>query len=292
MKVCKKEIDCIIKKKKNNFNKINFSFEVFFSSKINFEKNFLFFINKLSMLNTNFISIVHSSNDRNTKNMYNFINIIKNYTNIELAPYMTCINFKNKELKKISIKYKKKKIKHIIALCGDSIYKNTKFHFNAINLIVLLKEISNFYISVLAYPEVHPEAKSSQYDLINLKNKLDSGADQAITQFFFDIENFLRFRDRCSGIGIKKKIIPGILPIQDFNQVYKFCLISNIYVPKWLKNLYLRSNNLYQKNDLIGFKIAVNMIKELYKEGIRDFHIYTLNKLDFSYSICNSINLD
>ncbi|WP_343187799.1 methylenetetrahydrofolate reductase [Buchnera aphidicola (Periphyllus koelreuteriae)] len=291
MNIFKKYINPILKKKKRKIKrKINFSFELFPSSKLILKKNFISSINKINSLNPTFISVTHRSNNKKKNNTYNFIKTIKNYINSQLVPHITCINNTREELKNIIKKYLNKKIKHVIALRGDSLKLNKKYKIYAIDLIILLKKISDFYISVAAYPEVHPEAKSERFDLINLKNKFDAGADQAITQFFFDIETFLRFRDKCSGIGIKKKIIPGILLINNFNQVYKFCLFSNIYLPKWIKNLYLKSNNF--KDNTIGLNIAINMIKSLYKEGVYDFHIYTLNKLNFSYSVCNAINLN
>lgn len=93
----------------------------------------------------------------------------------------------------------------------------------AADLVGLLKEVADFDISVAAYPEVHPEAKSAQADLLNLKRKVDAGANRAITQFFFDVESYLRFRDRCVSAGIDVEIIPGILPVSNFKQAKKIC---------------------------------------------------------------------
>jgi methylenetetrahydrofolate reductase (NADPH) len=92
----------------------------------------------------------------------------------------------------------------------------------ATDLVALLKDVGDFDISVAAYPEVHPEAKSAQADLLNLKRKVDAGANRAITQFFFDVESYLRFRDRCVSAGIDVEIIPGILPVSNFKQAKKF----------------------------------------------------------------------
>ena len=88
----------------------------------------------------------------------------------------------------------------------------------ASDLVTLLKEVADFDISVAAYPEVHPEAKSAQADLLNLRRKVDAGANRAITQFFFDVESYLRFRDRCVSAGIDVEIIPGILPVSNLNR--------------------------------------------------------------------------
>lgn len=254
---------------------INLSFELFPPSEKKKDKNFWNELKKINLLNPKFISVTYGANNGNKTRTYNFIKELKSNIKTELAPHMICVNESRKELKKIAQKYLNNGIKNIVALRGDYLNKNKKPKMYAKDLVILLNKISNFNISVAAYPEIHPEAKSIQFDLINLKKKLDCGANQAITQFFFDIENFLRFRDKCAGIGIKQKIIPGILPIYDFNQVYKFCLFSKIFVPKWLKNLYLNSDKTFKNDHLIGIDIAINMIQTLYKEGICDFHIYT-----------------
>ncbi|WP_367675344.1 methylenetetrahydrofolate reductase [Buchnera aphidicola] len=273
-----------------NIDDINLSFEFF--PPLDSSKNEKFWkeIKRLSTLHSKFMSVTYGANNGNKTRTYNFVKELKLYTNIESAPHITCVHENPRDLKNLILKYLNLGVKNIVALRGDYLNKNKEPQMYACDLVILLKKIADFNISVAAYPEVHPEAKNSQFDLMNLKKKIDAGANQAITQFFFDIENFLRFRDKCVGLGIKEKIIPGILPIYDFNQVYKFCLISNIFVPIWLKKLYLKSDNTVNKNYIIGRNIAINMIHTLYKEGIRDFHIYTLNKLDFINSIFVNLN--
>lgn len=266
--------------------KINLSFEFFPPSKINLNQLFWNSIKKLSSLNPIFMSVTYGANNGNKDNTYNFVKKLKNYTKINSVPHMTCVHENKSQLTEIALKYWNNDIKHILALRGDYPNKDTKINMYAKDLVILLRKIADFKISVAAYPEIHPESKSLQNDLMYLKDKIESGAHQAITQFFFDIDNFLRFRDRCLGVGIKAKIIPGILPIKDFNQVYKFCLLSNIYVPSWIKNLYLKSNQSLEEKNKIGHKLAINMIQSLYQEEVYDFHLYTLNKSDFIYSIC------
>ena len=108
-----------------------------------------------------------------------------------------------------------------MALRGDEPKGYAKKPFYAADLVKLLRSVADFDISVAAYPEVHPEAKSAQADLINLKRKIDAGANHVITQFFFDIDSYLRFRDRCASIGIEAEIVPGILPVTNFKQLQK-----------------------------------------------------------------------
>ncbi|MGU0056030.1 methylenetetrahydrofolate reductase [Enterobacter hormaechei] len=107
----------------------------------------------------------------------------------------------------------------------------------AADLVGLLKDVADFDISVAAYPEVHPEAKSAQADLLNLKRKVEAGANRAITQFFFDVESYLRFRDRCVSAGIDVEIIPGILPVSNFKQAKKFADMTNVRIPLWMSKM-------------------------------------------------------
>ena len=100
----------------------------------------------------------------------------------------------------------------------------------ATDLVALLKSEADFDISVAAYPEGHPEARSAQSDLLNLKRKIDAGANRAITQFFFDVETYLRFRDRCAAIGIDAEIVPGILPVSNYQTLAKFAGFTNVKI--------------------------------------------------------------
>lgn len=137
---------------------------------------------------------------------------------LEAAPHLTCIDATPAELRIIARDYWNNGIRHIVALRGDLPPGSGKPEMYASDLVTLLKEVADFDISVAAYPEVHPEAKSAQADLLNLRRKVDAGANRAITQFFFDVESYLRFRDRCVSAGIDVEIIPGILRFRTLNR--------------------------------------------------------------------------
>ena len=153
---------------------------------------------------------------------HGIVKAIKQETGLEAAPHLTGIDATPEELKQIARDYWDSGIRRIVALRGDEPKGYAKKPFYASDLVELLRSVADFDISVAAYPEVHPEAKSAQADLINLKRKIDSGANHVITQFFFDIENYLRFRDRCASIGIDTEIVPGILPVTNFKQLQKW----------------------------------------------------------------------
>ena len=161
----------------------------------------------------------------------------------------------------------------------------------ASDLVALLKSVADFDISVAAYPEVHPEAKSAQADLLNLKRKIDAGANRAITQFFFDVDSYLRFRDRCVTVGIDVEIIPGILPVSNFKQLQKMAAMTNVKVPSWMGKMYEGLDDDQTTRNLVAANIAMEMVKVLSKEGVKDFHFYTLNRAELSYAICHVLGV-
>lgn len=195
------------------------------------------------------------------------------------------------ELRTIARDYWNNGIRHIVALRGDLPPGSGKPEMYASDLVTLLKEVADFDISVAAYPEVHPEAKSAQADLLNLKRKVDAGANRAITQFFFDVESYLRFRDRCVSAGIDVEIIPGILPVSNFKQAKKFADMTNVRIPAWMAQMFDGLDDDAETRKLVGANIAMDMVKILSREGVKDFHFYTLNRAEMSYAICHTLGV-
>lgn len=272
--------------------KVNVSFE-FFPPQTNEMKKILWnTINKLSKLNPYFVSVTYSVHAVNRNQTDKITTDIKKKTGLTVAPHLTCINTTPQKLKTIGKKYWENGIHNIIALRGDQIitqqYQSSMY---ASDLVSLLKKIGDFDITVAAYPEVHPEAKNAQSDLINLKKKIDAGANRAITQFFFDIEQYLRFRDLCISIGIQIEIIPGILPIFNFHQLKNFISFTNTKIPHWMYVMFDGLDQDTETQKLLGISIAIDMIKILIKEGVKNFHFYTLNRSDLTYAICHALGI-
>ncbi|QJC28301.1 methylenetetrahydrofolate reductase [Enterobacteriaceae endosymbiont of Plateumaris braccata] len=272
-----------------SFSKCNISFEIFPPADCEIESKFWNFIKILIKFRPKFISITYRNTSNSYNKTYSIVKKIQKYTNIELAPHITCINVKSNELYNLAKKYWKNGIKHVIALRGDiiNINKNINSLIYASDLVYFLKQIANFNITVAAYPEIHPESKNAKEDLINLKRKIDAGATRAITQFFFNIETYLIFRDKCISQGINIEIIPGILPINNFIQLKKMIKITNIKIPNFINKMFQSLNKQDEKIcKLLGSFIAIEMIRKLKKEGVNHFHFYTLNKSEIIYAIC------
>lgn len=271
---------------------INVSFEFFPPRTSEMEQTLWNSIDRLSSLKPKFVSVTYGANSGERDRTHSIIKGIKDRTGLEAAPHLTCIDATPDELRTIARDYWNNGIRHIVALRGDLPPGSGKPEMYASDLVTLLKEVADFDISVAAYPEVHPEAKSAQADLLNLKRKVDAGANRAITQFFFDVESYLRFRDRCVSAGIDVEIIPGILPVSNFKQAKKFADMTNVRIPAWMAQMFDGLDDDAETRKLVGANIAMDMVKILSREGVKDFHFYTLNRAEMSYAICHTLGFD
>ncbi|AWL10834.1 Methylenetetrahydrofolate reductase (NAD(P)H) [Saliniradius amylolyticus] len=271
---------------------IDVSFEFFPPKTEQMEQTLWSSVERLAPLKPAYMSVTYGANSGERDRTHDVVKRIQNETGISAAPHLTCVDASREELVQIAKDYWDAGIRRIVALRGDLPPGVTETELYGADLVALLKEVADFDISVAAYPEVHPEAPNSQFDLLNLKRKVDAGADQAITQFFFDAEVFLRFRDRAAAAGIEANLIPGILPVTNYKTLVKFAGMTNVNVPNWLHRMYegLDENDQTTRN-LLGASISMDMVKILAKEGVRNFHFYTLNRSELSFAICHMLGL-
>ncbi len=271
---------------------INVSFEFFPPKTEKMEQTLWKSVNRLAPLKPSFMSVTYGANSGERDRTHDIVKEIQTKTGVSAAPHLTCIDASADELRQIAKDYWDSGIRRIVALRGDLPDGMTKPTSYAEDLVKLLKEVADFDISVAAYPETHPDAPNAQFDLLNLKRKSEAGATQAITQFFFDVEVFLRFRDRAAAAGIDIDIVPGILPVTNYQTLKRFAGFTNVHVPNWLHSMYegLDADDQTTRN-LLGANIAMDMVKVLAKEGVRDFHFYTLNRSELSYAICHMLGV-
>ncbi|MDY4594087.1 MAG: methylenetetrahydrofolate reductase [[Pasteurella] aerogenes] len=270
---------------------INVSFE-FFPPKNEKMENMLWeSIHRLKTLEPKFVSVTYGANSGERGRTHCIVKRIQQETGIIAAPHLTGIDATPEELRVIAKDYWDSGIRRIVALRGDEPPGYDKKPFYASDLVELLRSVADFDISVAAYPEVHPEAKSAQADLINLKRKIDAGANHVITQFFFDINSYLRFRDRCASIGIDAEIVPGILPVTNFKQLLKMAALTNVKIPSWLTKMYDGLDDDQTTRNLVAASVAIDMVRVLSREGVNDFHFYTLNRSELTYAICHILGV-
>jgi len=154
-----------------------------------------------------------------------------------------------------------------------------------------LKRVADFEISVAAYPEIQPATQSPENDLDNLKRKLDAGATRAITQYFFDTFVYLRFLESCLVAGITAPIVPGIMPVSNYAQAVEFSAMCGTTVPAWLGHMFEETEDDPEQRRAIAGIVAAGQVRVLQANGIDEFHFYTLNRPELTYTIAHVLGV-
>ena len=159
------------------------------------------------------------------------------------------------------------------------------------DLVGGLRRTAPFDISVAAYPEGHPESGGVDAELANLQRKIDAGATRAITQFCFDTDVFLRYRDCCARAGLRAAIVPGIMPIYSFARMVCFALRCGASVPKWLHRYFDGLDQDPHTRQMIAAHVAIDQVQRLLRHGVDEIHFYTLNRVELTYAVCCALGL-
>jgi methylenetetrahydrofolate reductase (NADPH) len=254
-------------------------------------------VQRLAPLAPAFISVTYGADGSTRDRTHSLVKRIQQQTSLNGAPHLTCVGASRSEVLEIARRYWDEGVRHIVALRGDPPQGATRyephpdgFAYGA-DLVAGLRSVADFEISVAAYPEVHPEAPSAEADFDNLRRKIDAGATRAITQFFFDNDDYLRFRDRCAAAGIKASIVPGILPITRFPQVTRFAERCGAKIPRWLAERFVGLDHDADTRRLIAASVAIEQVSRLREQGVDEFHFYTLNRAELTYAICHALGM-
>lgn len=272
------------------------SFEFFPPKTEKMEQRLWQSVERLAPFGPQFVSVTYGAGGSTRERTHLTVCRIRNETSLVPAAHLTCVNAPREEIRSIARSYRESGITSIVALRGDPPDgKNFQVHpdgyRNAAELVADLKTIADFDISVACHPETHPDAMSEAADIENLKRKLDAGASRAISQYFFDVETFLRFRDRAAAAGIDAPLVPGILPVTNFATMVKFSEMCGATVPRWLTELFDGLDDEPETRQLVAASVAVELCHALAVEGVEQFHFYTLNRAELSTAICRMLGL-
>jgi methylenetetrahydrofolate reductase (NADPH) len=276
---------------------IRVSFEFFPPGTDKMQQTLWASVTRLESLAPRFVSVTYGADGSTRERTHDAVERIVRETSLTAAPHLTCIGATRGEIEDIARDYWNLGIRHIVALRGDlpkddPDYRPPKDGFEyASELVACLRNVADFDISVAAYPEVHPEAMDATADLDNLKRKLDAGATRAITQFFFEPEMYLRFRDRAAAAGIDSELVPGILPITRFPQLTRFAEACGATVPDWLRERFEGLDDDIDTRQMIAASIAIEQAQALRDEGVTEFHFYTLNRAELTFAICHALGV-
>jgi methylenetetrahydrofolate reductase (NADPH) len=275
---------------------LQLSFEFFPPKTEEMERTLWASVERLAGLQPSFVSVTYGADGSTRERTHRVVARIAEETPLTAVPHLTCVGASKAEIRDIAERYWSAGLEHVVVLRGDppqgvgSRYEPDRNGYAyARDLVEGLKRIRDFEISVACYPEGHPESPSPKFDLDCLKRKVDAGASRAISQFFFDNDVFLRFRDRARAAGIEVPIIPGIMPVTNFAQMKRFAARCGASVPAWLERRFEGLDDDPQTRNMIAASTAIEQTDGLRREGIGGFHFYTLNRAELTYAICHAI---
>jgi methylenetetrahydrofolate reductase (NADPH) len=278
--------------------RLKVSFEFFPPKTEAMEKTLWEAVTRLTPLHPSFFSVTYGAGGSTRQRTHDTVVRLKKETGIEPAAHLTCVAATRGEIDEVARAYWDAGIRHVVALRGDppsgmggKYTAHPGGYANAAELVTGLKKIGDFQISVAGYPEKHPDSPDAKADLENLKRKVDAGADRCITQFFFEADDFLRFRDRAAVAGINAPVVPGIMPVSNFQSVARISGLCGSKVPAWLAHLFDGLDDDVETRRMIAATVAGDLCRRLQSEGVDQFHFYTLNRADLTFAICHLLGV-
>lgn len=270
------------------------SFEFFPPKTSEGEGQLLETIRRLELLHPTFVSVTYGAGGSTLRNTAHVVKRIKEETSLTPMPHLTCVGQSQEELRGILGEYLAMGIENVLALRGDPPTGTTQAVSSgdlchARDLVELAASFNAFSIGVAVYPEGHIEAPSLEADLSYAKQKIDAGADFAITQMFFENRFFYDFMERAERIGIRVPIIPGIMPVTDIEKIKRFSQMCGATLPAQLVARMEKASSPEEARR-VGIEFAIRQCQDLWKYGIRYFHFYTLNRAETVTEILSNLD--
>lgn len=250
----------------------------------------------LAPLAPRFVSVTYGAGGTTRELTRDAVATLHKSSGLNVAAHLTCVNASKEETLSIADGFAEAGVKDIVALRGDPPKGSGKFEAhpdgfaNSIELIEALTETGKFNIRVGAYPESHPDAASDSANVDWLKAKIEAGASEALTQFFFEPETFLRFRDKCVAAGITAPIIPGIQPIENWKGIRNFAQRCGATFPEWLQEAFEKAER-EGRQDQLATELCTDLCSTLINEGVEDLHFYTLNRPELTRDVCSALGI-
>ena len=277
---------------------INVSFEFFPPKTPEMETVLWDCVARLAPLDPSFVSVTYGAGGSTRERTHNTVARIVRDTAIKPAAHLTCVAASRDEVDDVVRGYHAAGVRHIVALRGDpqgglgtAYAAHPGGYANSTELVKGIRKLGDFEVSVSAYPEKHPEARSLEADIDVLEAKVDAGATRAITQFFFENAHYMRYLERVRSRGINIPILPGIVPVVNFKQTASFAARTGASVPAWLAARFEGLDDDVATRRLIAAAVAAEQVLDLVDQGITDFHFYTMNRADLVYAICHLLGV-
>jgi methylenetetrahydrofolate reductase (NADPH) len=252
----------------------------------------------LTPLRPEFVSVTYGAGGSTRERTHRIVNRILNETHLKPVAHLTCVDASKEDVDNVLREYWQSGVRGIVALRGDpptgvgtKFIANENGYKNATEVVEAAKKIGDFDISVSFYPEKHPESPSLEHDIDVLKQKIDKGANRAISQFFVDPEKYLRFRDLAVKSGINIPLLPGIMPVGNVAGFLRMAKACNTEVPQWFIEAFADLDEQTDVRDLVASSVASDLCTKLLSEGVDHFHFYTLNKAALSLATCRRLGI-
>ncbi|UOM36318.1 methylenetetrahydrofolate reductase [NAD(P)H] [Acuticoccus sp. I52.16.1] len=275
------------------------SFEFFPPKSDAMEETLWATIKKLEPLEPDFVSVTYGAGGSTRERTHRTVKRIADETNLKAAAHLTCVAASKEEVNAVIHDYWDAGVRHIVALRGDMpegpgtpYQAHADGYANGAELTAGIKAIAPFEVSVGCYPECHPDSADWEADIDMLEQKVDAGADRAITQFFFDNALFDAYRERIAKRGIEVNLVPGIMAVHSFKQVKRFADMCGASVPDRLASRFEGLEDDAEQRMLVSAAIAAEQVLDLQARGVDTFHFYTMNRAELVYALCRLIGIN
>lgn len=255
---------------------------------------------QLAAASPRFVSVTYGAGGSSKGRTFDAIDAVRPVAGGPVAGHLTCVGSSKAEVHDVIDTYKAAGVRRIVALRGDAPVDavdggvHPDGYVTAADLVAGIRsrdDGDDWTISVAAYPEVHPKAETAATDLDNLAAKFDAGADEALTQFFFDTDAFLRFHDAVRAHGIGGPIVPGIMPVTNFARMSSFAARCGTVIPGWMTDLFGGLDDTPEVRAMVATTLAVEQCRRLAENGMASVHLYTMNRADLSLAICRLLGV-
>lgn len=250
---------------------------------------------RLAPLKPCFASVTFGAGGSTQERTFDTVREIKQETGIDVAPHLSCVGSTKDNIRRILGDYKEQGIRHIVALRGDmpsGMREAGEFRYaNELVAYIRAETGDHFFIEVAAYPEVHPQAANAQADLLNFKRKVETGADGAMTQYFYNPDAYFRFVEACEKLGIDLPIVPGIMPITNFTQLARFSDACGAEIPRWIRKRLEAFGDDIKSLRAFGLDVTTKLCSDLLAGGASGLHFYTMNQAGPTLAIWQALGL-
>jgi methylenetetrahydrofolate reductase (NADPH) len=249
---------------------------------------------RLAALKPSFVSVTFGAGGSTREGSFQTASEIIRATNLEVAPHLSCIGSTCEQITMQLEAYRAAGVKNVVALRGDVPEDEPDLgrafeHADA--LVAFIRRFGGFRISVACYPEFHPEAPSPQADVEHLVGKLQAGADEAITQYFYTNDAYYRFVEWIRKLGSEVPVVPGLMPLTDYKQVVRFSKFCGADIPLWIRKRMEALEGDAAGQEALGIEIATRQAEDLLRNGVPGLHVYTLNRADPTLRVFANLGL-